>query len=917
MNLNLNDKSLKIKTSNALRNKFILNEKLLSYVIFEFLKINLSLCKLNNMIMTKQILISFSLFISTLVAAHEGHEHYSSSFTTVLVASIEAPTAMAVTSDERVLVCSKGGELRVIESGKLLNTPALSLEVDNFGERGLHGILLHPDFDLNGYIYLFYSVKGENMNRLSRFTMIGNTILPATEVELFKIEGLVSKTHNGGTMKIGSDGKLYLSIGDNLKNSQQSINTLFGKIIRLNLDGSIPEDNPYYNQTTGLNRAIYAYGFRNPFSIDIHPVNGKIFVNDVGGDKFEEINELIPGGNYGWPLIEGYITDQTVPENYVDPIYAYSHADGCAIIGAIFYTPTTLTYPEELENDFIFSDFCSGGVYALNTDDNTTIDTILSIGTNSSNLALSPNGNIYIANYNDGVIKKIIYVGDGSPIITDQPKEQTFVIGEDATFKCEIYSQTDYVQKWFLNGLETNVTGNSYTIENLTFNHNLDKVYCEITNDLGTIFSDTVILKVKNNSRPQITLTEINSRATYKGGDTLSFIASIFDNEDGVINTKTARWKMDFRHDEHSHPAVPATTGLDTLTFIFPRYSEVDTNVAYDITVSVVDNDEITGTKTISVNPQLVSITITTEQDGGYFYLDGAQKSSITIRAVSGNIRDIRSPEYFFHDNQAFVFESWNNTLFNTDLSLPIPNKDTTFTLNFSYEQPYYLGKGEGLTGEIYDDVNLEGEHVATLENQDINYPFEWNGPEQLSSYEYWSGVWTGYILAPTTGEYTFTFEYDEGVRFTLGEDVLIDKLDRHTGVDSVKIDLEENTYYPVKIEYNEYQWLARLFWFWSHKYTAKEIVPKNYLYSTIVTGTDSNEIVEKTSIYPNPANDIVHIENYNPTKIDIYSQTGVLIRVENSIDSNSIDISTLDPGLYYIKMSNETSSNVQTFIKN
>src|SRR5690606_30528533 len=113
---------------------------------------------------------------------------------------------------------------------------------------------------------------------------------------------------------------------------------------------------------------IYAYGLRNPFTMDIHPIDGRIIVGDVGEAKFEEINIIEAGKNYGWPSIEGFLTDEEVPENYQDPIYTYSRDSGCAITGVNFYSPQTFQFPPEYQNKIFFNDYCFNYIKTLDVE---------------------------------------------------------------------------------------------------------------------------------------------------------------------------------------------------------------------------------------------------------------------------------------------------------------------------------------------------------------------------------------------------------------------------------------------------------------------------------------------------------------------------------------------------------------------
>src|SRR5205085_5472766 len=192
----------------------------------------------------------------------------------------------------RIFVALQGGQLRQVRDGTLLTTPVITMPVDNNGERGLDGVAVDPAFAANGFIYLYYTATTPvTHNRVSRFTVVGDTADPATEKVLFDIDPLTTlNQHNGGAVHFGTDGKLYIAVGDNqASGNAQSMTTLKGKVLRINADGTIPPDNPFYVTATGDNRAIWLLGFRNPFTFAVQPTTGRTLVNDVGSDFWEEI----------------------------------------------------------------------------------------------------------------------------------------------------------------------------------------------------------------------------------------------------------------------------------------------------------------------------------------------------------------------------------------------------------------------------------------------------------------------------------------------------------------------------------------------------------------------------------------------------------------------------------------------------
>src|SRR5207248_379900 len=162
---------------------------------------------------------------------------------TTVASGIVSPTAMAIAPNGRIFVCSQTGALRVIKNGVLLATPFVTLSVNSVGERGLLGVAFDPNFTLNHYIYLYYTVPATPIhNRVSRFRANGDVAVSGSETVLLELSPLSTATnHNGGAIHFGADGKLYIAAGDNAKGSNsQNLSNLLGKILRINPDGSIP-----------------------------------------------------------------------------------------------------------------------------------------------------------------------------------------------------------------------------------------------------------------------------------------------------------------------------------------------------------------------------------------------------------------------------------------------------------------------------------------------------------------------------------------------------------------------------------------------------------------------------------------------------------------------------------------------------
>lgn len=294
-------------------------------------------------------------------------------FTETAIGGLSNTTAMAIHPDGRIFVCQQTGELRVIRNGAVLTTPFVTLPVNSSGERGLLGVAFDPNYATNRFVYVYYTATTPAVhNRVSRFTAGSpneDVAVPGSEVILLDLENLIATNHNGGAIHFGPDGKLYIATGENaVTSNSQSLANRLGKILRVNSDGSIPADNPtsfpnISGSPTGLNRAIWAVGLRNPFTFSFQQGTGRMHINDVGQGTWEEINLGAAGANYGWPNCEGTcgIAGMT------NPVYQYSSAAGapCAITGGAFYNPTTQMFPAQYIGKYFFADFCAGWIKTI------------------------------------------------------------------------------------------------------------------------------------------------------------------------------------------------------------------------------------------------------------------------------------------------------------------------------------------------------------------------------------------------------------------------------------------------------------------------------------------------------------------------------------------------------------------------
>jgi glucose/arabinose dehydrogenase len=335
-----------------------------------------------------------------------------------VASGLSAPTAMEFAPDGRLFVLLQAGTVRIIQNDVLLPTPFMSISVNASGERGLLGIAFDPNFASNQYFYLYYTTTADPYrNRVSRFTANGNAVLAGSEVTVIDLDPHAATNHNGGAIHFGADGKLYIATGDNaVSSNSQSLSNLHGKILRVNPDPSnlIPTDNPFYNDggVVGLNKAIWAYGLRNPFTFAVQPGTGKLFINDVGQGDHEEVNEGVAGANYGWPICDGPNCSSSVP-NHHPPVYAYlGYGAPCAIVGGAFYNPSAVQFPDLFVGKYFFTDFCGGWIDRIQPGAGPAVPSVSFVTGLASavDVKVSANGALYaLSRGGGGTVVKYVY----------------------------------------------------------------------------------------------------------------------------------------------------------------------------------------------------------------------------------------------------------------------------------------------------------------------------------------------------------------------------------------------------------------------------------------------------------------------------------------------------------------------------
>ncbi|MDX1961511.1 MAG: PQQ-dependent sugar dehydrogenase [Pirellulales bacterium] len=625
-----------------------------------------------------------------------------------LVTGLTSPTALTIAPDGRVFVAFQNGTIRVMQNDVMLATPFATLATDGSGERGMLGLTLDPDFATNGHIYVYYTASTPaSHNRLSRITAVGNEMLPGSEQILLDLPNLSTVGnpiwHMGGAVHYNPvDDKIYIAVGDHQNTSlPQSLNSPFGKILRVNPDGSIPTDNPFYNQTTGINRAIYNTGLRNPFRAAIQPETGLLYINDVGAGSWEEVNASVAGANFGWPTTEGNFNQATFP-NFTRPIYAYSHGEGCSVTGGVFYPQNALQFPAQYRGKYFVQEFCSGWMRVIDPLNPTAPPQAFASNMNFPlDVQVGPDGSMYYISRGAGAggapgvgtgsIGKIQYVANVPAYIVQHPTNQLASVGFAATFSVTSSGTLPLTHQWQRsndNGATWNdipgATASGVVISNTTLADNGAQFRVIVTNAFGMATSNPATLTVTSNQPPVPTITLPSNGTLYSGGDMFNFSGIGTDNEDGNLPASAFTWRIDFHHDDHSHPFYPTTSGVTGGSFTIPNTGETSDNVWYRVFLSVTDSIGLQGSTYIDVLPRKSDMTFNTNIPGLTINLDGAPRTlPLTVTGVEGIQRTLFAPSLQFIGNQAYQFVNWSNGGSQSQ-TITTPVDNTTYTANYA-----------------------------------------------------------------------------------------------------------------------------------------------------------------------------------------------------------------------------------------
>jgi len=340
----------------------------------------------------------------------------------VVSKGLESPLFLTHAGDGtgQLFIVEQPGTIRIIDQGVLRETPFVDISnrVLSGGERGLLGLAFHPNHRKNGRFFVNYTRREDGATVLAEYRRHGLGLQASAEERTLMVVPQPYANHNGGMVAFGPDGYLYIGLGDggsrgDPQNRAQNTKELLGKILRIDVDRdhpyAIPPDNPFV--TGGGRPEVFALGIRNPwrFSFDRH--GGMLWLADVGQNKWEEVDLVVSGGNYGWRVMEGthcYNPDRACrPEGLIFPIAEYGHEQGrCSVTGGYVYRGHAMP---ALHGTYLFGDYCSGELFAISAEANTRHSNVpqvlLQTGLRISSFGEDETGELYIVDHKGGLYR--------------------------------------------------------------------------------------------------------------------------------------------------------------------------------------------------------------------------------------------------------------------------------------------------------------------------------------------------------------------------------------------------------------------------------------------------------------------------------------------------------------------------------
>ena len=669
-----------------------------------------------------------------------GNEFHNETVTS----GLNFPVSLEFMPGGELLVLEWTGKIWILQPGASTVDPTPFLEITNLGtsgEQGLMDVLLDPSFTTNGYYYIYYTANTPNRNRISRFTADGTATIPSSEVVIWEDNVDAGTGHHGGQIDFGPDGKIYLSIGDNRSPSTaQSLTSFRGKILRMNSDGTIPTDNPFYDGNGPNLDAIWALGLRNPFRASFDSVSGRYYIADLGANAFDEVNLGAAGANYGWPTCEG----SCGAPGMTNPIFDYQHpGTDTSITGGFVYRGSQ--FPSTFYGSYFFGDYAQNLIKRLTlSPDGTTVTGVFNFerpdGTPEGpygdivHLIEGPDGALYYADLGFvdhpepgesrlglSKIRRIRYepsnqspvtVTAATPVTGLAPLTVNF--SSDGSFDSEGQS---------LSYLWTFGDGTASTEANPVHAYQQSGLYSAIlslSDGVLSTLSDPISIVV--GSPPRATILSPADGGTFRAGDSIPLSGKANDIEDGGLGASAFTWDVLFHHDTHIHPelhVIHTTSGTLEIPTTGHDFSD---NASYEIILTVIDSDGTSTSESVFIYPEKVDVTLDTVPSGLTLIVDGISRSTPLVLDALVDFDHVVEAVDQSEGTNIYNFVSWSDGGAQQH-TLTAPDTATHYIATYdTVQNPDVIESGNAMNHGISASPIIT--HGLTIEENDVIVAF-------------------------------------------------------------------------------------------------------------------------------------------------------------------------------------------------
>lgn len=683
---------------------------------------------------------------------------------TMVAAGLDGPSGFEIAPDGRIFVLERTGKIKIIKNGVLLDEPFADLPSAASGDRGLIGIAFDPEFNITNHYVYFYYTGLDKLNRLVRFDASGD-IGTNGPFLLYKTSSPSEELHVGGSIRFGADGKLYFAVGDNgYPPNAQNLGNPHGKILRINKDGSIPLDNPFYGQAGALPE-IWAYGMRNPWRFQFDSATGMLYGGDVGDFTWEEVNHIEKGKNYGWPTHEGFCN--TLCGTTVSPIYAYNHDnESAAVTGGPVYRGDM--FPAEYNGAYFFGDYAKGFIKYISLDANGNSTGVHDFDLNAGSvvdLKVAPDGSMYYITYWPGILYRLTYTtGNHKPTANATADNEKGVEPFTVHFSSAGSSDPDgdpLTFAWKFGDGTTSTEANpvkTYTIKG-TY-----AVELTVSDGVNTAKAVPVVIQV--GIPPTINIGEPADGSTYKANDTIHFTVSSLDGAGFDIDDRNLSTEILLHHGTHIHPFAGPIIGRQG-DFHIPTTGEASADTWFEIKATAKDTNGLSSTKSVFIYPIKSTFTIATQPEGMTVFLDGVPRTTpSTIQGVVNFKRELNVPTTQILNGKQYQFVGWSDGQPQKHF---IEVKDAPATYTAIYEE------ATAWNGEYFNNGDLAG--APALVRQDSILNFNWGDgvPDPaITNGDFFSVRWTK-NQAFVAGKYKFSASTDDGFRLYIDDQLIMD----------------------------------------------------------------------------------------------------------------------------------------------